>query len=247
LKRAAAIFVDSDLGAQNMAKRYGIDMERIYVSPFDPAFFAHKRKYENQFNKEAVLEKYNIKTPYIFYPAQFWAHKNHIYVLEGLKILEQEYGISMGAVFCGVDYGNKKYVQELAQNLELLDRVYFVGYVSDDEMLTLYANSFALVMPTYFGPTNLPPLEAFILGIPVLYSDLPGMREQVKGAALLLDLLYPETMAIHLKNLSHDSALREKLTASGKRQMQDLAHRNNSQKALEKAFEKFFHKRKTWS
>ena len=49
----------------------------------------------------------------------------------------------------------------------------------------LYTEALALVMPTYFGPTNLPPLEAFQTGTPVLYSDLPGMREQVGDAAIM--------------------------------------------------------------
>ena len=31
-------------------------------------------------------------------------------------------------------------------------------------------------MPT-FGPTNIPPLEAFELGTPVLYPDLKGLRK----------------------------------------------------------------------
>ena len=53
-------------------------------------------------------------------------------------------------------------------------------------------------MPTYFGPTNIPPLEAFALGVPVLYSDLPGLKDQVGDSALLLDLNNPESMAQHM-------------------------------------------------
>ena len=45
---------------------------------------------------------------------------------------------------------------------------------------TCYAN--------FFGPTNIPPLEAFELGTPVLYPDLKGLRDQVGDAALLIDL-----------------------------------------------------------
>ena len=59
-------------------------------------------------------------------------------------------------------------------------------------MASLYKESIALVMPSYFGPTNIPPLEAFNLGVPVLYSDLPGLKDQVGDAALLLDLNKPK-------------------------------------------------------
>ena len=70
-------------------------------------------------------------------------------------------------------------------------------------------------MPTYFGPTNLPPLEAFTLGIPVLYSDLAGLREQVGDAGLLMDLTNPESMADHIKALIDDTQLRNRLIQAG--------------------------------
>ena len=35
-------------------------------------------------------------------------------------------------------------------------------------------------MPTFFGPTNIPVLEAWALGCPVLTSDIRGIREQVR-------------------------------------------------------------------
>ena len=56
-------------------------------------------------------------------------------------------------------------------------------------------------MPTYFGPTNIPPLEAFKINVPVLYSDLPGLRDQVGKAAMLIDLKKPESLASNLKKL----------------------------------------------
>ena len=65
----------------------------------------------------------------------------------------------------------------------------------------------------------IPPLEAFSLGVPVLYSDLPGLREQVKGAALMLDLNNPESMAINLKKLMSDEVLRKDLITAGKNKM----------------------------
>ena len=70
-------------------------------------------------------------------------------------------------------------------------------------------------MPSYFGPTNLPPLEAFQLGVPVLYSNQPGLRDQVGDAALLMDLKDPNSMALHLKKLIENKQLREQLIKSG--------------------------------
>jgi glycosyltransferase involved in cell wall biosynthesis len=70
-------------------------------------------------------------------------------------------------------------------------------------------------MPTYFGPTNLPPLEAFQLGVPVLYSNLAGLREQVGDAAMLVDLDNPNSLVQHLLRLLRDGKLSAKLTKKG--------------------------------
>ena len=48
-------------------------------------------------------------------------------------------------------------------------QVKYLGYIDKKEITALYKASIALSMPTYFGPTNIPPLEAFKNSVPVLY------------------------------------------------------------------------------
>ena len=135
--------------------------------------------------------------------------------MEGLSILEQRYGLKISAIFSGSDKGNKRYLENHAKKLKIRDRIHFVGFVKNEEIIDLYQQSIALVMPSYFGPTNLPPLEAFQLGVPVLYSNQPGLRDQVGDAALLMDLKDPNSMALHLKKLIENKQLREQLIKSG--------------------------------
>jgi glycosyltransferase involved in cell wall biosynthesis len=76
-------------------------------------------------------------------------------------------------------------------------------------MTPLYRQALALVMPTYFGPTNLPPLEALRLGTPVVYpSDLAaasGLSDVVYG----IDLADPATLsdALHALVLSRRAGM----------------------------------------
>lgn len=245
LIKATAVIVDSDLGKENIIRRYGVDEERIHVKRFSPALGI--KEYASKKNNSSIniKEKYKINGEYIFYPAQFWAHKNHIYILQGLQILNSKYGIRMNAVFSGNDGGNLEYVKKRAQELDLLDQVFFIGFIDDEELPHCYQGSIALVMPTYFGPTNIPPLEAFILGVPVLYSDLPGLRNQVEGAALLMDLLNPESMAISLSKLINDKDFKEELIKSGYAKM--LAYKDNNQlNILEDICHVFQRKRISW-
>ena len=76
-----------------------------------------------------------------------------------------------------------------------------------NDMSALYAEAAGLVMPTFFGPTNIPVLEAFALGCPVVTSDIRGIREQTDGAAILVDPRSPEAIADGLRRLLSSSEL----------------------------------------
>ena len=215
LPRAVAILVDSDIGKANLSHYYNIDIDRIKVMPFQASEFSRRKTDLKNKMSIDIKKKYQLNVPYVFYPAQLWAHKNHIYLLRGLFILALKYNLRIGAIFSGGDKNNQKYIETNVKKLNLESYVRFTGFVSDDEIFQLYKQSLALVMPSYFGPTNLPPLEAFSIGIPVLYSDIKGLKDQVGDAALLMDLTKPDSLSLHLKTLLEDTDLRNRLIAKG--------------------------------
>ena len=197
LKKAIKVTTDSELGKKNICFRYGIDESRIQILKFLPRTI-YNDVYIN------IKEKYNISNDYIYYPAQFWAHKNHIYILKALKLLKEKYQLVIDAVFTGSDYGNLTYILNKAKEFNINEQIHYLGFVEDEEIHNLYEQSIALVMPTYFGPTNIPPLEAFSLNVPVCYSDLKGLKEQVGEAAFLMNLKDPNSLVNNLLTILND-------------------------------------------
>ncbi len=61
-------------------------------------------------------------------------------------------------------------------------------------------------MPTYFGPTNIPPTEALRIGTPVCYSDLPSFREHMGDAVTYVDLTDPASLADALERIRSEGA-----------------------------------------
>ncbi len=244
IPKATGIIVDSIFSKKNISKIYNIPEDKFVVLPFEPSplinSFQKANRIKNNFNDKNILSQ-----PYIFYPAQFWAHKNHFYILEGLSILKNVYSIDINVIFTGSDKGNLKYIKKSAAEFGVTDKVKFMGFVDSKYLIEIYLNSFAIVMPTYFGPTNLPPLEAFKLEIPLIYPNLKGMNEQIGDAALLIDLDDPETLAKHLKNLYLNQELREKLINAGRIRYQYIKTIDKS-KDLSELIKKFFSKRKCW-
>jgi len=245
LARALAVLVDSEFTKVNITGRFGIQEDRVYITPFRAAVKTREKLNYKSVCQIDIKKKYNLNFPYIFYPAQFWAHKNHIYILKGLIDLKKDFEIQVGAIFSGADRGNLNFIKEFVAKEGLEDRVRFIGFVSNDEIVKLYSQSIALVMPTYFGPTNLPPVEAFEIGVPVLYSDKQGLRDQVGDAALLMDLKDSKTMATHLKNLIQNNKLRNKLIEEGKKRLK-LFDSIDQVSILKTIINNFIHKRSCW-
>jgi len=247
IAKAVAVITDSEFTKSKITKRYNVEDNRVVPLPYLPSEAVNITEAAYKQNFIDINKKYNIGGRYIFYPAQFWPHKNHIYILEGLKLLKEKYKILLAAVFSGSDKGNLHFVLKKAAEFGLGDQIHCIGFVEEEELPYLYAQAFALVMPTYFGPTNIPPLEAFIMGCPVLYPDLPGLREQVKDAALLIDLQDPESMCRQLMKVIEKSPEISALTASGKRKIESvmLAQKNYIEK-LKSLLEDYSLKLKTW-
>jgi glycosyltransferase involved in cell wall biosynthesis len=123
--------------------------------------------------------------------------------------------------------------------------VHYLGFVPDNEIVYIYKQSIALVMPTYFGPTNIPPLEAFALGVPVLYSDLPEFVEPLGNASLPLNLEQPECLSEHLVNLLSDPELKNKLIKNGKDYLKERSENNYAQ-VFEKIINEYSIRMKCW-
>jgi glycosyltransferase involved in cell wall biosynthesis len=245
LTKAISITVESKLGKENVIRRYGVVPERVEVLSLSPAPETLLDDNAYQANFVDIKKKYQINSDYIYYPAQFWAHKNHVYILKAMALLKEKHETELYAVFSGSDKGNLDHVLAVAESLGIKHLVKYVGFVPNEEISYLYKQSLALVMPTYFGPTNLPPLEAFHLGVPVVYSDLPGLREQVGDAALLMDLSDPQSLVNQLLSLLHQPELRKNLIEKGRHQL--LQHTDEERWAiLESIFDRFSVKLSCW-
>ncbi len=181
LTGAIAVLTDSHALADSAARRYGVDRERLVPMPFAPAISLDTRVAND---KLKTLRKYGLAEGYLFYPAQFWSHKNHIRILEALVILRTR-GLRPNVVFAGGDKGNRRHVEGFVERNAMHEQTRFLGFVPAQDVRGLYEGCSAVVMPTYFGPTNLPPLEAWMIGKPLVYSS--HFAEQVGDAAICAD------------------------------------------------------------
>ncbi len=113
---------------------------------------------------------------FFYYPAQFWAHKNHFGLLSAFKEYV-EINPMVKLVLSGSRRSNYEYITSLVSSLGLDNNVLILGFIPNEMVYSLYKGAIALVMASHFGPTNMPPIEAMEIGCPVACSDLSGHRE----------------------------------------------------------------------
>lgn len=208
LRKATGIVVGTEAGRREVSDFFRVPVERVYILPHPTPAYALNAAHMG--NLPAGLEP-----GYLFYPAQFWAHKNHVNLLLALKQLRDE-GKTIRLVLTGSDYGNLAHIRQTISDLELQNQVNVLGFVSTQEMIALYQNALALTYVSFFGPENLPPLEAFALGCPVIAARVDGAEEQVGESALLVDPAKPEEIASAIRRVHEDASLRNELIEKGK-------------------------------
>lgn len=215
LPKALLVFCESTAGKEELIRFTQIHPMKIKVVPiFSGGSSSVLVDRESQNN---ILQKLGLtKNKYFYYPAQFWAHKNHITLLNAFNIFLKDY-TDYKLAFTGSDQGNLQYIKETTQQLGLAEHVVFAGFVSQEAVSTLYQNATSLVMPTLMGPTNMPLLEAMECNCPVVCSDFPGHQEELADSAIYVNPMNPteilsamEEMVIHYEEYSQRIQSRKK-------------------------------------
>ena len=212
-KYAWCVLTDSEIGKLQFTESYAayIRKNRPHVISLPYVAPKHIAECDEEFT--------DTPKKYVFYPAQFWRHKNHINLVKAIKILTAELE-DIHLVLVGSEKNNKKIIQKYIVKENLTGYVTVKGFVSDGSLVYLYRHAVGMIMPSYFGPTNIPPLEAMALGCPVAVSNKYAMPEQVGDAGLLFDPDFPEEIAECIRKLWVDEDLRQKMIRKGYRRIE---------------------------
>ena len=96
-------------------------------------------------------------------------------------------------------------------------------------------------MPTFSGPTNIPPWEAFYFEKPVLYSKIFNIEKEYKDAVYYIDPFDTYSLVNAIIDLRKNKIVYEKYQSKGK----EILHTNNFNIDVEKFVYKIYLLRKT--
>lgn len=108
------------------------------------------------------------------------------------------------------------------------------GYVSSKERDALMDDALLIAMPSLYEGFGLPILDAMVMGIPVLTSDVGSMKEVAQDAAMLVDPESVESIRAGLSALIANKGLRDTLRAKGLERAKDFSWKKSVDIFLEK-------------
>jgi glycosyltransferase involved in cell wall biosynthesis len=205
---ARGILVDSETGKRHVCESYGVAPGRVFALPYIPPRYIYETA------TGSIDDEYDLPGKFFFYPAQFWKHKNHPLLIEALSRVREKHP-DVALVLAGSTRNGYDDAIAAVKKFGLSKAVIFLGYVPDADMAQLYQRARALVSPTLFGPTNIPPLEAFALGCPVAAGNIYAVADQLGDAALLFDPRSVTEMASTMTRLWEDDELCRNLAERG--------------------------------
>jgi len=220
LRYCDTVLVDSVVGKGQILETFSPVHAHIAVLPYCAPLYVrnNKRKMnEDRDGYEAHISDAVIaatKKRFIFYPAVHGLHKNHKRLLDAVALLMHE-GIEVNLVLAGTHGQATPGILSAIEKNVLDTCVTILPYVSNEELCYLYSRAQALVMPTFAGPTNIPQLEAFELGCPVLTSRIYGIPDQVGDAAILFNPNSTQEIAEAIKKIWQHEDVRGQLIERG--------------------------------
>lgn len=194
------------------------DFKRLYPEARAKTFvlpFAVTHPDYSQESIQDLLETYKLPKHYFFAPNQFWAHKNHMVILQAVKILKDK-GIKVTVAMSGKenDCRNKDNFDTLKNYIKenkLATQIIFLGFLPRTEQLCLFKNAQAIIQSSLFEGWSTVIEDAKALGKFVIVSNLRVHREQLKDNAWFFNPNNATELVNLMENYLHESPKFKKL------------------------------------
>lgn len=209
VRRSDAIVTISQSAAQDISRAYGIAPGDIHVA------LLAARPPNAAGSRRQTGERFELPTDreYFITPAARRPHKNIARLVSALAELEADRKPLL--VLPGVDAGSDAELVSVIDECGLADRVRLVGWVTDQELDSLYTHAVALVFPSLAEGFGLPVLEAMQCGCAVATSNVSSMPEVGGDAAIYFNPTSTSEIAAAMDRLLGDVELRTRLGKAG--------------------------------
>ncbi len=233
VRYAARILTGTDAARNAILRVYPhLDERKVVVVPL--AASLEFRPISRDTAKAAVQERYAIHDPYVLSVGDIQPRKNHLGLIRSFARMVNAFPrLPHRLVMVGKPTWFARQVTDAAQASGVAERIKFLGFVPDEQLLHLYNACDCLAFPSFYEGFGLPALEAMACGRAVVCSDASALPEVVDGAALLVDANDADQLTRALADVLRDAELRRRMERLGIQRAAHFSWQKTAQRTLD--------------
>jgi glycosyltransferase involved in cell wall biosynthesis len=232
INRVDKIITISNFVKQQAEQLLKFDKERISV-----VYLGYNkdnfRCLDNQLIEEYLKQK-NLPKKFILFVGSVEPRKNLKNLLLAYSVLPKSLTDEVKLVIAGFHGWKNKEIMSLLMKLK--KNVFYLGYVSDEELAILYNSAVVFIYPSFYEGFGLPNIEAMACGCPVITSDIPVMKEICGDAACYVNPYEMESIKDGIIKVLEDKDFRNELVQKGFQRIKNFSWEKSASEHL-KIFE----------
>ena len=236
VRSAEKIVTGSEFSRDSILRAYGIAPSKVVVVPNAAGQGFRPLHLDNAL--DWVRTRFQVPAPFILTVGDLQPRKNHIGLIQAFAKMVQAFpNLRHRLVLAGKQTWFAPRVVEAAKQSGVADRIKFLGFVSDEDLLHLYNACELFVFPSFYEGFGLPILEAMACGRAVTCSNTSAMPEVADGAAILFDPHSTSEMTRAMADLLRDPELRSRMERLGQQRSTNFNWQKTAQQTLEVYYE----------
>lgn len=177
---------------------------------------------------ETIIRKYISREGFLFFLGNTDPKKNAARTLKAYSLYLKQSAVRRPLLIADLQ---EEYIDQLLrqENIsEIKSYLRFPGYISNQDLATLYNAAFAFLYPSLRESFGIPMLEAMACETPVITSNTSAMPEVAGDDAILIDPLNPQEIADALLRLENDDKFYRQQVAYGLERVKRFSWKNTA-------------------
>lgn len=215
LKKANLIITDSNRSSRDVRDITGVEENKVRTV-YLAAGEQFKKLHSGDWKAE-IIRKYSLPEKFLLYVGDATWNKNLPRLISAVKKTKHKL-VMVGKIWETQDVNLNPWNNDLRvvlSEVENNEQFLRLGYVPDEDLVKIYNNAIALIMPSIYEGFGLPVLEAFVCGCPVITSRGGSIPEVAGNAVLYIDHENEKSISDEIERIFYEPKLREELSKKG--------------------------------
>lgn len=186
VNNASHVLTISEFSKKEIHKEYNVPSGKITV--VYPGYDKTRFFPQKQIDINRVLEKYNLKQPYILFLSSLKPNKNVERLIEAFSLATQNPLLAKSTL---VISGKKGWLYDKifakVDELKMSKRVLFTGFLPEQDVPYLLCGASLFAIPSLFEGFGIPAVEAISCETLVVASKIPSLEEAIGPSGIYVD------------------------------------------------------------